>query len=54
MTLEMKLKKLLATNFVSVNEAMYSLNKFLEDVEKFGQSRRNFLHLRAIGTRIYE
>ena len=49
-------EELLEKPFDSACDAMYALNKFLREIEKYSttESVKDYQHLRVIGNRIYE
>ena len=53
----MSLEELLETTFPSASDAMWALAAFLEDVDntswKTGKTRKDFLNLKVMGSRIF-
>ena len=49
-------EELLKKTFSSAYEAMYALNKFLDDIDKsyINETRSNYQNLRVVGNRIFE
>ena len=49
-------EELLKKTFSSAYEAMYALNKFLDDIDKssINETRSNYQNLRVDGNRIFE
>ena len=54
MSIEERKEKLLKKSFPSVCEAMHALEEFLKFADAYNNSRKDFLHLRAVGNRICE
>ena len=49
-------EELLKKTFSSAYEAMYALNRFLDDIDKssINETRSNYQNLRVVGNRIFE